>query len=241
MASHIVMGDAHMHIRLTLSLFYVFAVEVIACVLAHFPPASHAAELNNGFLLESTTFEKESICSLCEEKSCVSSKDSRYPGTCLPCRVERLATDPIATSITLIITPRSILRQWMEEIDRHTGTRPDGSRLRVLDYRGVKAYTGKDAKALDPEYLAGFDVILTDFDTLGQELNHVRGFNRFIGAGANVLRRKKVNPVIPTPLLALKFWRVVLDEAQQVKGRQIASNGHTCRYFSNSDFFISVS
>lgn len=192
-------------------------MEVIACILAHSPPASHATEINTGLLLESARFKKGGICALCEEESsCVSSKGSRYPGICLPCKVERLATDPIGTPATLIVSPRSIRSQWMEEIERHT----DGSRMRVLDYRGVKG-SEADLKMLDPEYLATFDIILTDFETLRQELNYVAGFNRFIGTGANVLRRRKVNRIMPTPLLALKFWRVVLDEAQQVKNARL--------------------
>ncbi|CAM9930758.1 unnamed protein product, partial [Ectocarpus sp. 4 AP-2014] len=73
--------------------------------------------------------------------------------------------------------------------------------------------------------LASCDVVLTTFEVLRAEVHHAE--SRFAGAlgdggsavavGRPSLRRKKRYRVIPSPLPALKWWRVVVDEAHMVE------------------------
>ncbi|CAN0150457.1 unnamed protein product, partial [Ectocarpus sp. 12 AP-2014] len=79
---------------------------------------------------------------------------------------------------------------------------------------------------LSPKNLASYDVVLTTFEVLRAEVHHAE--SRFAGAlgdggsavavGRPSLRRKKRRyRVIPSPLPALKWWRVVVDEAHMVE------------------------
>ncbi|CAM9911722.1 unnamed protein product, partial [Scytosiphon promiscuus] len=82
---------------------------------------------------------------------------------------------------------------------------------------------------LSPETLASYDVVLTTFEVLRAEVHHaesrfagVSGDGGAGGAGAGAagrpsLRRKKRYRVVPSPLPALKWWRVVVDEAHMVE------------------------
>ncbi|CAM9821116.1 unnamed protein product, partial [Ectocarpus fasciculatus] len=92
---------------------------------------------------------------------------------------------------------------------------------------GGDVNSGSDPFALlSPKNLASYDVVLTTFEVLRAEVHHAE--SRFAGvlgdggsavaAGRPSLRRKKRRyRVIPSPLPALKWWRVVVDEAHMVE------------------------
>ena len=116
--------------------------------------------------------------------------------------------EPIPSGATLIITPSSICGQWVDEIRRHV--RDDHS-LRILVYQGVAG------NYQQPAGLAGrYDVIITTYEILRKEL--------YFAADENSSRAERSRRVAPTympptsPLLAVQFWRLCLDEAQMVEG-----------------------
>jgi E3 ubiquitin-protein ligase SHPRH len=131
---------------------------------------------------------------------------------------------------TLIITPAAILNQWEREVERHT--RLNGKPLTVVVYDGIdracKTRPSKRAtttapnpmKYIHPRHLANADVVLMTFDALMSDLGHSDD-NRFVASGGDEsvtnLRKRKRYRVIPSPLSAIEWWRVCLDEAQRVE------------------------
>jgi hypothetical protein len=60
---------------------------------------------------------------------------------------------------------------------------------------------------------AEFDIVVTTYTALQADLNHVDLNSRDIG-----LRHRKMYRSLPTPLLSVKWWRIILDEGQMVSG-----------------------
>ncbi|KAL7930474.1 SNF2 family N-terminal domain-containing protein [Trichoderma chlorosporum] len=106
----------------------------------------------------------------------------------------------------LIIGPLALIRQWEEEI--YKKTKPS-HRLSVFVYHNKKA-TADD--------LLKFDVVLTTYGTIAQELKRLDKFMED-NAGRNIDFTDKANTA-KFPLLnprKSKFYRVILDEAQCIK------------------------
>eukprot|EP01117_Protostelium_nocturnum_P016721 TRINITY_DN6684_c0_g1_i4.p1 TRINITY_DN6684_c0_g1~~TRINITY_DN6684_c0_g1_i4.p1 ORF type:complete len:1574 (+),score=500.65 TRINITY_DN6684_c0_g1_i4:183-4904(+) len=102
---------------------------------------------------------------------------------------------------TLIITPNSILTQWKSEIEKHLVK----DSLRVLVYQGVSK------QLILPKHLSTYDIVLTSYDVLKTELNHSED-NR-----ERSFRNKKKYRSAGSPLVQMKWYRVVLDECQMVE------------------------
>lgn len=118
-----------------------------------------------------------------------------------------LFADPEQT--TLIIGPLSLVRQWEEEILKKTKL---SHRLSVFVYHSTKATT---------DDLLRYDVVLTTYGTIAQELKrlenfHVENGNRNIDFNdrANALKFPLLHPTKAI------FHRVVLDEAQCIKNKK---------------------
>jgi E3 ubiquitin-protein ligase SHPRH len=122
----------------------------------------------------------------------------------------------IRSRATLIITPPAILTQWQREISRHVD-----DRISTSIYYGVNKY-------VHPLTLADNDIVLTTFDTLMSELPHSfeNPYVRHVGTDkeegaieydARSLRSKKRYRVVPSPLIRIRWYRIVLDEAQRVE------------------------
>lgn len=98
----------------------------------------------------------------------------------------------------LVVGPTVALMQWKNEIEKHT----QGERLKVLLFHGANRLT-------DLDELYKYDVILTSYSVLESVYRKENyGFKR-----KNGLVKEK------SPLHALKFYRVVLDEAHNIKDR----------------------
>lgn len=127
--------------------------------------------------------------------------------------------DVIKSRCTLIVTPPAILNQWEREIKRHTMDRRTGKSLRVMVYSGVEKVTKsrKNMTCLHPHHLADHDIVLTTFDGLMSDFGH-SDENKYVGNDrSSNLRKRKRYRVVPTPLSAIEWWRVCLDEAQRVE------------------------
>ncbi|NXX14129.1 SHPRH ligase, partial [Podargus strigoides] len=146
-------------------------------------------------------------CHLWQHAECVNYKEENLkikPFYCPHCLV---AMKPISTGATLIISPSSICHQWVDEINRHVRS----SSLRVLVYQGVKKHG-----FLQPHMLAEQEVVITTYDVLRTELNYV-DIPHSNSEDGRRFRNQKRYMAIPSPLVAVEWWRICLDEAQMVE------------------------
>ncbi|XP_066229138.1 E3 ubiquitin-protein ligase SHPRH isoform X1 [Saccopteryx leptura] len=146
-------------------------------------------------------------CHLWQHAKCVNYEEKNLkikPFYCPHCLV---AMEPVSTGATLIISPSSICHQWVDEINRHVRS----SSLRVLVYQGVK----KDG-FLQPHFLAEQDIVIITYDVLRSELNYV-DIPHSNSEDGRRLRNQKRYMAIPSPLVAVEWWRICLDEAQMVE------------------------
>ena len=130
---------------------------------------------------------------------------------------------------TLIVTPLSVLHQWESEIKKHT---KEG----LFD---VYIFHGP-SKNKDLNFLASKDIILTTYSTLAFELPKVSkskksksGSNLDVSGdnnsgnddlGEDSTNEETVeennNPKENKCLLAIKWYRIILDEAHQIKDQK---------------------
>lgn len=99
----------------------------------------------------------------------------------------------------LVVGPTVALMQWKNEIEKHTD---EEHRLKVLLFHGAN-------RSSDAEELSKYDVILTSYSVLESVYRKEHyGFKRKAG----LIKEK-------SPLHHLQFYRVILDEAHNIKDR----------------------
>ncbi|TVY43470.1 putative ATP-dependent helicase [Lachnellula occidentalis] len=108
------------------------------------------------------------------------------------------------TSSTLIIAPPAIALQWMSEIGKHAPY------LRVMHYQGTKAHSKMSPSEL-LDALASTDIVISSYGVLAAEINFTQ-LNP-----EKTLRNASKYPRPKSPLMALQFFRVVMDEAQMIE------------------------
>jgi E3 ubiquitin-protein ligase SHPRH len=139
------------------------------------------------------------VCCNWQHSSCVdfdAVNDKDY--ICYRCLLEK----PISCGTTLIILPETLLYQWMEEISKHT----DIDSLKIMLYSGVaKSY-------INPLHIALYDIVLVTYEVIRKELDRVHHHDFMLK-----LRHRKSYVYSPSPLLAINWWRICLDEAQLVE------------------------
>ncbi|XP_072545423.1 E3 ubiquitin-protein ligase SHPRH [Salminus brasiliensis] len=146
-------------------------------------------------------------CLLWQHAECVNYKEENLETTPFYCPHCLVAMTPVPTGATLIISPSSICHQWVEEINRHIRS----ASLRVLVYQGVKRHG-----FIQPHVLAEQDVVITTYDVLRTELNYV-DLPHSNSKDGRRFRNQKRYMAVPSPLVAVEWWRVCLDEAQMVE------------------------
>ncbi|XP_009080293.1 PREDICTED: LOW QUALITY PROTEIN: E3 ubiquitin-protein ligase SHPRH-like, partial [Acanthisitta chloris] len=146
-------------------------------------------------------------CYLWQHAECVNYKEENLKSRPFYCPHCLVAMKPVPTGATLIISPSSICHQWVDEINRHVRS----SSLRVLVYQGVKKHG-----FLQPHMLAEQEVVITTYDVLRTELNYV-GIPHSNSEDGRRFRNQKRYMAIPSPLVAVEWWRICLDEAQMVE------------------------
>ncbi|KAL0478406.1 hypothetical protein AKO1_008632 [Acrasis kona] len=105
---------------------------------------------------------------------------------------------------TLVVTPLIIVDQWKREIERYTNPS-----LKVYVYQGSR-------RIKDIATLLTFDVIITTYNTLAFEYGKT-----FTDSTSK--RNKNVDKKVEreiSPMYQLQFYRVVLDEAHNIKNRK---------------------
>ncbi|XP_037988162.1 E3 ubiquitin-protein ligase SHPRH isoform X2 [Motacilla alba alba] len=146
-------------------------------------------------------------CYLWQHAECVNYKEENLKSRPFYCPHCLVAMKPVPTGATLIISPSSICHQWVDEINRHVRS----SSLRVLVYQGVKKHG-----FLQPHMLAEQEVVITTYDVLRSELNYV-DIPHSNSEDGRRFRNQKRYMAIPSPLVAVEWWRICLDEAQMVE------------------------
>ncbi|XP_063040312.1 E3 ubiquitin-protein ligase SHPRH isoform X2 [Engraulis encrasicolus] len=146
-------------------------------------------------------------CLLWQHAHCVNYAADSLDTTPFYCPHCVVAMPPVPTRATLIISPSSICHQWGEEINRHIRS----ASLRVLVYQGVKRHG-----FIQPHVLAEQDVVITTYDVLRSELNYV-DLPHSNSQDGRRFRTHKRYMAVPSPLVAVEWWRVCLDEAQMVE------------------------
>ncbi|KAK8449718.1 hypothetical protein SEVIR_7G260400v4 [Setaria viridis] len=132
------------------------------------------------------------------------------------------------TAGTLVVCPASVLRQWANELSVKV---TEGAKLSVLVYHG-------GSRTRDPNELAKYDVVVTTYMTVANEVPkensddekydiEMSGIYPEFCAGSKRKRlpkkqskaKKKNKPSNSDggPLARVKWFRVVLDEAQTIK------------------------
>lgn len=109
----------------------------------------------------------------------------------------------IKSSATLICTPASIKEQWKDEIMKHI----IDPNFKVLVYEGI---IQNQTSWISPEDLAEYDVVITDFNVLKQEIYFTQNDSKGLRN-----EKKFISPISPLPMI--NWWRVCLDEAQMVE------------------------
>jgi E3 ubiquitin-protein ligase SHPRH len=120
---------------------------------------------------------------------------------------EYTATHVTPSGATLIITPPSILEQWISELNNHA---PE---LKVFHYKGLPAFTApkKEHASATLENLMRFDVVVTTYNVLSKEIHHAKP------PPDRAFRSAKRHEHRISPLVQISWWRVCLDEAQMIE------------------------
>ncbi|GKD01813.1 helicase [Tanacetum coccineum] len=133
---------------------------------------------------------------------------------------------------TLIVCPTSVIRQWYDELHNKVNAK---SKLSVLIYHGSN-------RTKDPVELAKYDVVLTTYAIVstevpikpltGEEYNQADDHNNFYQASYSSTKKRKLLKKVKKragkwlldsslrPLAKVRWFRVVLDEAQIIKNHR---------------------
>ncbi|XP_016955989.1 E3 ubiquitin-protein ligase SHPRH [Drosophila biarmipes] len=148
-------------------------------------------------------------CSKClrwQHETCmdVSFTEQDFPHLCPSCWSELAKSGDILveTGATIIVSPSAIMKQWFQEMMKHISPS-----LKVLIYTGLHS-----CRWVSPLKLSKYDVVLTDYTILRNEIYHTTDFK-----SDRQMRHKQVYMRPDSPLLMVNWWRVCLDEAQMVE------------------------
>ncbi|KAI1115828.1 SNF2 family N-terminal domain-containing protein [Nemania sp. NC0429] len=118
------------------------------------------------------------------------------------------------TGATLIVTPDTLQNQWLSEFEKHAPS------LRVMKYPGVKVWAND--KTLNMEHhegsqasrfiskLTNCDVVITTYTVLQTEIHYA------MAPPERSMRYEKRRERQTSPLVQIGWWRICLDEAQQI-------------------------
>ncbi|KAJ5273003.1 hypothetical protein N7478_008128 [Penicillium angulare] len=133
--------------------------------------------------------------------------------------IARPPTDPDRHP-SLIVAPKALMEQWRLEIGRHVNP---GHKLSVFIYHGLG---GRHIPWRD---LKKNDVIITTFGTLTANYKYIDQSEKLQeeGKDASIVRHVREKAVLFSP--AAKWYRVIIDEAQNIKNPAAKSARACCR------------
>lgn len=173
-----------------------------------------------------------SVCDRAQHELCVAGGGGAGAAfVCLRCTEDQLRTGTLPlvdTEATIVIVPALILAQWESEIAAHVAA---AAAFRVVVYPGVRAVTAmlasavkawlrsgrtdaaegamRGARLLAASAYVGVHVVLLSYEVASADLHHA-----LPGRGASGDVRYARYPRVPCPLVRLRWWRAVCDEAQ---------------------------
>ncbi|KAK6436255.1 hypothetical protein LTR95_007557 [Oleoguttula sp. CCFEE 5521] len=120
---------------------------------------------------------------------------------------------------TLIVTPPSILPQWQSELAQHAPS------LRVMHYTGIPKVTkrGFSDDAVLRDLTQNYDVVLTTYQVLTREVHFAEDPPDRGMRNARKFERAR------SPLVRVRFWRAVMDEAQMLESSVTAAARVACK------------
>ncbi|KAL7625425.1 hypothetical protein AAE478_004645 [Parahypoxylon ruwenzoriense] len=107
------------------------------------------------------------------------------------------------TGATLIVTPATLENQWVSELSKHA------PHLNVMVYEGLKGFTGEESQLISE--IAGHHVVVTTYNVLQAEIYFAEE------PPSRSMRHERKYRRPKSPLIQVSWWRVCLDEAQQVE------------------------
>ncbi|KAI1075210.1 SNF2 family N-terminal domain-containing protein [Whalleya microplaca] len=107
------------------------------------------------------------------------------------------------TGATLIVTPTTLEAQWLADINKHAPN------LRVMMYKGLKKSPEADDELV--AQLIDHDIVITTYSVLQTEIHHAEAPPR------RSMRYESKYQRMTSPLVQISWWRVCLDEAQQIE------------------------
>lgn len=105
---------------------------------------------------------------------------------------------------TLIVTPHTLKDQWVSEFGKHAPN------LRMMVYEGLKELGGENEDGLVSK-LAEHDVVITTYKVLQAEIHFAQE------PPSRSFRHGRKRQRIISPLMQICWWRVCLDEAQEIE------------------------
>lgn len=132
-------------------------------------------------------------------------------GDCCEICLEFTSGEAMKSNATLVVVPTILLPQWKDELERH-----GPSDLDVVVFDGIFGSTGYQPL----HRMRAADIVLTTYTALQSDIHVVKHMEATSSRGR---RHKRQYYHTPTPLLALDWWRVCMDEAQMVNGSHAMS------------------
>lgn len=152
-------------------------------------------------------------CSRMAHSKCVADvqvASMKYAYLCIDCcdSMERYCKEETALSeipqskATLVVVPTALLSQWKEELNKHVK-----DALEIIVFEGLKK-----SGYVPQKTLLNADVVLTTYSALRADMNMVIALR----VPRQAMRHARRYKATPTPLMALRWHRVALDESQMV-------------------------
>lgn len=116
----------------------------------------------------------------------------------------------------LVIAPTSILRQWATEIRE---------KFDEIHHPSILIYHGQ-GRARESSALVGYDIVITSYGVVAQEYAREESTHIFdprLGKRRTIIRHR-----MPGPLFRVRWYRIVLDEAQSIKNRLSEAHRAVC-------------
>ncbi|KAI1805495.1 SNF2 family N-terminal domain-containing protein [Daldinia bambusicola] len=107
------------------------------------------------------------------------------------------------SNATLIVAPNTLKRQWIAEFKKHA---PE---LRVMEYEGLKGVSHNEQQLVSE--LVQQDVVITTYNVLQAEIHYAED------PPDRAMRHQRKYYRPKSPLTQISWWRVCLDEAQQIE------------------------
>ncbi|KAM9709352.1 LOW QUALITY PROTEIN: transcription termination factor 2 [Menidia menidia] len=126
--------------------------------------------------------------------------------------ISKTDSSVVVSKGTLIICPASLIHHWTREVDRHVKK----GLLTVYLYHGA----GREKSA---KVLADYDLVVTTYSLVSKEIPAQRE-----GAGESAKDPDHVPPR-SAPLMRVRWARVVLDEAHNVKNPKVQTSMAVCQ------------